>query len=154
MNIERAHTHTYTHMIFCSLAYTKTLTRRSIWGRKSFLSGSVCLKVSISFIILKLMTANRGLKSVWRKSSSNLLYWTLNHKEEISLIAAFQKWIKHQRFMDLKHAVDYCIKIIMLENWNVIIEYIYTIRNKGASLHSEAIDPSLVPQRSIQSKDV
>ncbi len=51
--------------------------------------------------------------------------------------------------MDLKHAVDYCIKIIMLENWNVIIEYIYTIRNKGLQkvLHSEAIEePSLVPQ--------
>ncbi len=54
--------------------------------------------------------------------------------------------------MDLKHAVDYCIKIIMLENWNVIIEYIYTIRNKGLQkvLHSEAIEePSLVPQRTF-----
>ncbi len=90
------------------------------WESHSSLTDDSKLKPEVWFYI----------RSVWRNCSPNLLYWRLNHKEEISLIATLQKWIKHQCFMDLKHAVAYCIKIsvlIMLENWNVILLNIYIL---------------------------
>ncbi len=131
MNIKCTHTHTCTWYSAGSLTQKHSpddqyeegrvlYPARFVWNWESHssLTDDSKLKPEVWFYI----------RSVWRNCSPNLLYWRLNHKEEISLIATLQKWIK-----PVLHGFKTCCSLlyknhcvlIMLENWNVILLNIY-----------------------------
>ncbi len=158
MNIECTHTHTHTHDILQPRLHKNT--HQTINMRKEEFSIRLCLFETENLIHHTKTDDSKPRpevwfysRSVWRKSS------LLNVKPQRD---QFNCCFSEGNKTPVLHGFKTCCRLLY-KNHNAgklkchYWIYIYTIRNKGLQkvLHSEAIEePSLVPQRSIQSKDM